>query len=143
MVELTLPFLGPDRTALQYPFGSLATHGASLAFGSDWPVSSPDPLELLHVAVNRTEPGTAAAGQVFLPEERLTIDQSLQAYTMGSAYVNHLDAESGSIEAGKLADLVVLDRDLTAADSGGLLGGAVQLTLVSGEKVFEAAQTGG
>jgi len=143
MVELTLPFLGPDRTALQYPFGSLATHGASLAFGSDWPVSSPDPLELLHVAVNRTEPGTAAAGQVFLPEERLTLDQSLQAYTMGSAYVNHLDAESGSIEAGKLADLVVLDRDLTAADSGGLLGGAVQLTFVSGEKVFEAAQTGG
>jgi predicted amidohydrolase YtcJ len=62
---------------------------------------------------------------------------------MGSAYVNHLDAESGSIEAGKFADLVVLDRDLTAADSGGLLGGAVQLTFVSGEKVFEAAQTGG
>jgi hypothetical protein len=143
MVELTLPFLGPDRTALQYPFGSLATHGSSLAFGSDWPVSSPNPLELLHVAVNRTEPGAAAGGQVLLPEERLTLDQSLQAYTMGSAYVNHLDADSGSIEAGKFADLVVLDRDLTAAGSGDLLGGTVQLTFVAGEKVFEAAQTGG
>jgi predicted amidohydrolase YtcJ len=143
MVELTLPFLGPARAALQYPFGSLATHGASLAFGSDWPVSSPDPLELLHVAVNRTDPDAGAAGQVLLPEERLTLDQSLQAYTMGSAYVNHLDAESGSIEAGKLADLVVLDRDLTATGSGDLLGGTVQLTLVAGEKVFEAAQTGG
>jgi predicted amidohydrolase YtcJ len=143
MVELTLPFLGPDRTALQYPFGSLATHGAYLAFGSDWPVSSPDPLELLHVAVNRTEPGTAPAGQAFLPEERLTLDQSLQAYTMGSAYVNHLDPDTGSIEAGKFADLVVLDRDLAAAGSGDLLSGTVQLTLVAGEKVFEAAQTGG
>jgi hypothetical protein len=142
MVELTLPFLGPDRTALQYPFGSLATYGASLAFGSDWPVSSPDPLELLHVAVNRTEPGATGAAQVLVPEEQLTLDQSLHAYTMGSAYVNHLDAETGSIEVSKLADLVVLDRDLLAAGPSDLLGGAVQLTLVAGEKVFEAAQVG-
>jgi predicted amidohydrolase YtcJ len=142
MVELTRPFLGPYRAALQYPFRSLATHGASLAFGSDWPVSSPDPLELLHVAVNRTEPGATGAAQVLAPEERLTLDQSLHAYTMGSAYVNHLDTETGSIEVGKLADLVVLDRDLISAGPGDLLGGTVQLTLVAGEKVFEAAQVG-
>jgi predicted amidohydrolase YtcJ len=143
MVELTLPFLGPGRAAQQYPFASLARHGASLAFGSDWPVSSPDPLELLHVAVNRTEPGATADGGAFLPEERLSLDQSLHAYTMGSAYVNHLDTETGSIEVGKFADLVVLDRDLTAAGPGDLLGAAVQITLVAGEKVFGAAQTGG
>jgi predicted amidohydrolase YtcJ len=139
MVELTLPFLGPDRAALQYPFRSLARQGASLAFGSDWPVSSPDPLELLHVAVHRTEPGTTEAGQVLMPEERLTLAQSLHAYTMGSAYVNHLENETGSIEVGKFADLVVLDRDLTAAGPGDLLGGQMQLTFVAGEKVFEAA----
>jgi hypothetical protein len=61
---------------------------------------------------------------------------------MGSAYVNHLDTETGSIEVGKLADLVVLDRDLISAGPGDLLGGTVQLTLVAGEKVFEAAQVG-
>jgi predicted amidohydrolase YtcJ len=143
MVELTLPFLGPGRAALQYPFASLLRQGASLAFGSDWPVSSPDPLELLHVAVNRTEPGTTAGGQVLMSEERLTLDQSLHAYTMGSAYVNHLDTETGSIEVGKFADLVVVDRDLITAGPDDLLSGAVQLTFVAGEKVFEAAQTGG
>ena len=144
MVELTLPFLGAARAALQYPFGSLAKQGTTLAFGSDWPVSSPDPLELLHVAVNRTEPQTTAdAAEVFLPEERLTLRQAMHAYTMGSAYVNHIDADTGSIEVGKFADLVVLDRDLTAAGQGDLLGGKVQLTLVAGEKVYEAAHTGG
>jgi predicted amidohydrolase YtcJ len=61
---------------------------------------------------------------------------------MGSAYVNHLDTETGSIEVGKLADLVVLDRDLLAAGPSDLLGGTVQLTLVAGEKVFEATQVG-
>jgi predicted amidohydrolase YtcJ len=142
MVELTLPFLGPARAAQQYPFASLVSRGASLAFGSDWPVSSPDPLELLHVAVNRTDPATAG-GEAFLPEERLTLDQSLHAYTMGSAYVNHLDTETGSIEVGKFADLVVLDRDLIVAGPGDLLSGNVQLTFVAGEKVFEAAQVGG
>src|SRR5262245_57600208 len=143
MVELTLPFIGPDRAALQYPFRSLAGQGASLAFGSDWPVSSPDPLELLYVAVNRTDPATTGTGQVLLPEQRLTLDQSLHAYTMGSAYVNHLDAETGSIEVGKLADLVVLDQDIAAPAPGDLRSAQVQLTFVAGEKVFEAAQTGG
>ena len=143
MVELTLPFLGPGRAAQQYPFASLVSRGASLAFGSDWPVSSPDPLELLHVAVNRTEPGATAPSEVLLPEERLTLAQSLHAYTMGSAYVNHLDTETGSIEVGKFADLVVLDRDLIAAGPSDLLGGRVRLTFVAGEKVFEAAQVGG
>jgi predicted amidohydrolase YtcJ len=62
---------------------------------------------------------------------------------MGSAYVNHLDTETGSIEVGKFADLVVLDRDLMVAGPGDLLSGNVQLTFVAGEKVFEAAQVGG
>jgi predicted amidohydrolase YtcJ len=139
MVDLTIPFLG-SRAARQYPFGSLAAHGARLAFGSDWPVSSPDPLQLLYVAVTRTEPHAGAAGEVFVPAERLSLEQALHAVTMGSAYVSHLDAETGSIEVGKFADLVVVDGDLTT-DPSVLLDSQVQLTLVAGEKVFEAASS--
>ena len=107
MTELTLPFLGPVRAAWQYPFGSLARSGAQLCMGSDWPVSSPDPLWQMHVAVNRTVPpgypyAPAGAGSsVFLPPERITLPDAIAAFTIGSAYVNHADHVSGSIEAGR------------------------------------------
>lgn len=84
--ELTIPFLGPDRAARQYPFGALLRSGARLAAGSDWPVSSPDPLQGVHVAVNRVEPG--GTGPVFLPDERRRLTDALTACTAGSAYVN-------------------------------------------------------
>jgi predicted amidohydrolase YtcJ len=115
MDELTIPFLGEERSAWQYPFGSLSRAGATIAAGSDWSVSSPDPMLGIHVAVNRVEPGLSAeqfaAAKVFYPSERLELGQAIAAYTAGTAYVNHLDAVSGSIEVGKYADLVVLDRD--------------------------------
>ena len=107
MVDLTIPFLGPERTAWQYPFGDLVRSGARLAAGSDWPVSSPDPLAAVHVAVNRKAPGDADA---FLPEQALDLATALAAYTSGSAWLNHED-ETGRIEVGALADLAVLDRD--------------------------------
>ncbi|WP_309054665.1 amidohydrolase, partial [Streptomyces sp.] len=110
MDELTIPFLGPERAAWQYPFGGLLRAGATLAAGSDWPVSSPDPLEGLHVAVNRRAPGTKDE-RVFLPEQRLDLTTALAAYTAGSAHVNGHD-DAGSLRAGNLADLVVLDRDI-------------------------------
>ncbi len=117
MTELTLPFLGPERSVWQYPFGSLARSGAPLAIGSDWPVSSPNPLWLLHVAVNRMAPWDTSAepdprsGEPFLPAERLDLPTALAAATAGSARVNHFD-DSGSIQAGYRADLTVLDRNL-------------------------------
>ncbi len=145
MSELTIPFLGEERSGWQYPFGSLVRDGAQLAFGSDWPVSSPNPLWGLHVAVNRTEPrGYPYAGsddrteEPFLPEERIDLATGIRAYTMGSAYVNHLDDVCGSIEVGKLADLVVLDRDLFAEGEDGIADARALLTLVEGEKVYEA-----
>ncbi len=135
MDELTIPFLGPERAAWQYPFGALLRSGARLAAGSDWPVSSPDPLQGIHVAVNRVEPG--GTGPVFLPGERLGLAEALTAYTAGSAYVNHLD-DSGRVAVGALADLVVLDRDPFAGPPEEIAQTAVALTYVGGERVYAA-----
>ncbi|MFF8726716.1 amidohydrolase [Streptomyces sp. NPDC015171] len=135
MDELTIPFLGPERTARQYPFGALLRSGARLAAGSDWPVSSPDPLQGVHVAVNRVEPG--GSGPVFLPGERLGLAEALTAYTAGSAYVNHLD-DAGRVAAGALADLVVLDRDPFDGPPEAIAEARVALTYVGGERVYAA-----
>ncbi len=136
MVDLTLPFLGPVRSAWQYPFGSLLRAGARLAFGSDWTVSTANPLLELEVAVNRVDPDHRSADP-FYPAECLTLEQGLRAFTQGSAYVNHLDHVTGTLEVGKLADLVVLDRDVLAPDAGPIGEAKVALTLVEGEVVFE------
>jgi predicted amidohydrolase YtcJ len=146
MVELTIPFLGEERAAWQYPFGSLVRSGATLAFGSDWSVSSPDPLKEMHVAVNRrvrpeeveyTGGDRRAVEEVFLPEERIDLETAIAAFTIGSAFVNHLDDETGSIEVGKLADLTVVDRDLFAHPADELSLARVHATFVEGAVVFE------
>ncbi|GAA3376869.1 amidohydrolase [Streptomyces sannanensis] len=136
MDELTIPFLGPERTAWQYPFGSLLRAGATLAAGSDWPVSSPDPLAGLHVAVNRMEP-EATDGRVFLPEQRLDLTTALAAYTAGTAHVNGLD-DAGSLQPGNLADLVVLDRDIFTAPPEEIAEARVLQTYVGGALVHSA-----
>ncbi|WP_326783980.1 amidohydrolase [Streptomyces sp. NBC_00151] len=135
MDELTIPFLGSERASWQYPFGSLLRSGARLAAGSDWPVSSPDPLQGIHVAVNRVSPDEP--GPVFLPAERIDLAAALTAYTAGTAYVNHLD-DTGSVRAGALADLVVLDRDPFAGPPEALKETGVALTYVGGERVYTA-----
>ncbi|MET7572792.1 amidohydrolase [Streptomyces sp. NPDC005492] len=137
MDELTIPFLGPQRALWQYPFGALLRSGATLAAGSDWPVSSPDPLQGIHVAVNRVEPGSA--GPVFLPGERLGLAEAITAYTAGSAYANHLD-DTGRVAAGALADLVVLDRDPFANPPEEIAETRVALTYVGGVGVYAAQE---
>jgi hypothetical protein len=150
MVELTLPFLGAERSTMQYPIGSLMSRGVSVAFGSDWPVSSPDPLSEMHVAVRRqAPPGTRFGGDAgdagptapFLPDERIGLADALRAFTLGSAFVNHLEDDTGSVEVGKLADLAVIDRNLFEIDylDGGIAGAHVTMTMVGGEMVFERA----
>jgi len=136
MDVLTVPFLGPERSGWQYPFGSLLRAGARLAFGSDWAVSTPDPLQQIEVAVRRVAMAQRDA-PVFLPEERITLQEAVRAFTLGAAYVNGIDAETGSITVGKAADLVVLDRDLFAPEV--MPGDArVALTLIEGQPVYEA-----
>ncbi|MFB8117546.1 amidohydrolase [Streptomyces sp. NPDC055962] len=132
MDELTIPFLGDERAALQYPFAALLRSGATVAAGSDWPVSSADPLEGIHTAVNRVAPG--GDGPVFLPDQRISLTEALTAYTAGSAYVNHLD-DTGGIRAGALADLVVLDRDPYAAPAEEIAATRVLATYVGGRRV--------
>jgi hypothetical protein len=145
MLNLTIPFLGPERSGWQYPFGSLARAGATLAFGSDWSVSSPNPLEEMHVAVNRIgfpdqtyAPNSETTDDPFLPDEAVDLPTAIEAFTRGSAFVNHLDDVTGSIESRKLADLVVLDRDLFAHPVTELYAAKVELTLIEGERVYAA-----
>lgn len=145
MDELTIPFLGSERAALQYPFGDLLRAGARLVAGSDWSVSSPNPLWGIHVAVNRAVPDEApnASGEQrpcepFYPEQALTLAQALTAYTAGSAWVNHLDEVTGTVEAGKYADLVVLDRDPFARPALEIADTRVLRTYVEGRLVFAA-----
>jgi predicted amidohydrolase YtcJ len=141
MTELTLPFLGEERSVWQYPFGSLVRCGASLAFGSDWPVSSPNPLWLLHVAVNRTAPWDTSeepdprSREPFLPAEGLDLPTALAAATAGSARVNHFD-DSGTIQAGYRADLAVLDRNLFDHPVAEIGQARVDLTMAGGRIVY-------
>jgi hypothetical protein len=138
MDELTIPFLGPDRSRRQYPFGELHAAGVPLAMGSDWPVSSADPLAAIHVAVTRVAPTALRQGETrppFLPEQCLDVLTALRAYTSGSADASRLDG-AGRIRVGARADLAVIDRDLLA-DPESIDGAAVDLTLVDGDVVFE------
>jgi predicted amidohydrolase YtcJ len=135
---LTIPFLGDERSEWQYPFRSLRAAGAVLAMGSDWSVSSPNPIWEMHLAVERKAPVRYAGDRpVFLPEERLDLIDALAGFTNGSAYVNHLDGDTGTIEVSKFADLAVLDRDLFDRGAGQIEEVRVVGTFVGGVPVFE------
>jgi predicted amidohydrolase YtcJ len=146
MLHLTIPFLGPERARWQYPFGSLVRSGARVAMGSDWAVSSPNPLWEMHVAVNRTSPPAYEYGQgplePFLPQERLDLPTAIEGFTINSAYVNHLDDVTGSIEVGKRADLIILDRNPFEHPMDRIADATVVRTLVDGERVFDVGDLG-
>lgn len=108
------PLLGPERAGRQYPLASLLKSGAVLAGGSDWSVSTANPLEAIEVALTRRAPGTRLPG--WLPEQRLSLHDALAAYTRNGAFLSHLERETGSVEVGKWADLVVLERNLFSVE---------------------------
>jgi len=132
--ELTLPILPPETHRWIYPIGSVLRSGGMVAFGSDWSVSSANPLEEMEVAVRRAD-WTDADAAPFIPEERIDLRDAIAAFTINSAYVNFQDDRTGSIEAGKLADLVVLDRNLFAIDPNRISEARVLLTLLGGKAV--------
>ncbi|MBY6062587.1 amidohydrolase [Microbacterium esteraromaticum] len=138
MVDLTLPFLGEARSSWQYPFGDLLRAGAALAAGSDWSVSTPDPMAAIHTAVNRRSAPSEWEGDypAFLPEQAIDLGTALQAYTAGSARVNSLP-ETGTIRVGMLADLALLDRDPFDGPLDEIGDTRVIGTWVEGKRVYE------
>jgi len=142
MEELTLPFVGPERAAWQYLIGSLARGGTRIAFGSDWPVSSADPLQEMHVAVNRVKserlgrPGEAECEDPFLPAEAITVDEAIGAFTSGVDWVNHTEHVAGTLAPGMRADVAVLDQDLYAIPPSQIGATSVAMTVTGGDVVF-------
>ena len=130
-----MPFLGRDRVELQYPFGSPAPFR-----GASWPAAATgrsrtaNPLEEIEVMVNRRNHLTPDA-PAFLPEERVSLEVALAAFTSGTAHVNH-DEDAGRLEPGMRADLAVLDRDIFALPEGTVADASVDLTVASGSVVF-------
>jgi predicted amidohydrolase YtcJ len=142
MDNLTIPFIG-ERWRWQYPFRSLRAAGAVLAMGSDWSVSTPNPLLEMELAVERVADESRGLREPLLPGERLDLIDALAAFTAGSAYVNHLDTETGTLEVGKAADLAVLDRDLFDRGAGAIGEARVVGTFVEGVPVYEDPGIGG
>ena len=138
MDELTIPRLGPERSGWQYPFGSLLAAGATLAMGSDWAVSTPDPLLQMEVAVTRIERRAPWRTTAVPPRRAARPDGRPRRVHDGTALVNHLESEVGSIEVGKAADLVVLDRDLFDRGAGAIGETRVVATFIDGIAVHEA-----
>ncbi|MEO8198655.1 MAG: amidohydrolase [Thermoanaerobaculia bacterium] len=133
--DLTEPFLGPERSRWLYPIASVAKSGAVLAAGSDWSVSSMNPLEAIEVAITRCDPELTACDKPWIPEERVDLATMLAAYTIGGAYAGFEERDSGSLESGKLADLIVLDRNLFTIPPGEISDSTVLLTLFEGRTV--------
>jgi predicted amidohydrolase YtcJ len=125
-----------ERGRLAYAFASLANSGARLIFGSDTPIESFDPWKAIYTAVERKVLVNPKADS-FYPEERITINQAIQAYTSGSSWAVGEELSLGSLEIGKQADLIMLDQDIFSESSEVLLSTKVLLTLLSGKVVYQ------
>ncbi len=137
IVDLSWPILGPERSRWLYPIHSVAKTGAVLSFGSDWSVSSANPLDAIQVAVTRQ--GIALPRRApMVAEEAIDLDTALAAYTIGSAFANALEKDTGSIEVGKAGDLAVIDANLFAVPPSEIAKHKVVMTLLDGRVVFEA-----
>ncbi len=129
--------VGENRLPYCWAFRSLLDNGATLALSTDFPVVEIDPLHEVYAAVTRQLfDGTPEEGWV--PEQRITLAEALKAYTYGSAYCEGMEDELGTLEAGKLADVIVFDRDLFAVPSSELLEAQVELTVMDGKVIYEA-----
>jgi predicted amidohydrolase YtcJ len=140
--NVQVPFLGQTRADLEYPIKSFFDAGANVASSSDFPVTPwPNPMISMQAGVMRWLPesvfgGSPAPGDVLWPEERCTIQQMIHSYTMGPAYANFLEKVTGSLEVGKSADLVVVDKDLTSIPPEDIGGTTVLMTMFRGDTVF-------
>ncbi len=128
---------GPDRASRAWAWKSIADAGGRLAFGSDWPVVTLNPWEGVQTAVTRqTTEGQPEAG--FVPEQRLTLAQVIHGYTLGAAFAGRREKTEGSLEAGKLADLIILSQNIFDMDAHKIGATKVVTTIVGGRVVYQA-----
>jgi predicted amidohydrolase YtcJ len=135
IMELNLPVLGEERVQGMYPIASVARAGGRIVGGSDWNVSSANPLDAIETAVRRQD-AFAENGPALNEGERVSLEQMIDAYTINAAWLMHHEQQTGSIEVGKRADLVVLDRDVFAVPAAQINEAQVVETLLDGETVW-------
>jgi len=138
ITELTEPKLGPERSRWLYPIESVIASGGEYAFGSDWSVSSLNPLDGIEVAVTRCEPEKTRPA--WIPEEKISLPDAIAGYTIRAAYLDFSEKDTGSIEVGKAADLIVLDRNLFEIPPSQIHEAKVLLTLLDGKEVYRATE---
>jgi hypothetical protein len=132
--DLTIPFIGEERSRWLYPIGSVHRSGGMIAFGSDWSVSTANPFDEIETAITRMG-SRGETSEPFLPQERIDLPLALAAFTINAAYVNTQEDETGSIEVGKYADLIVLDRNLFEISPQDISETSVLLTMIEGQVV--------
>jgi predicted amidohydrolase YtcJ len=128
--------LGPRRLAGAYAWQTVLRSGARLAFGSDFPVESPNPFPGLAAAISRQDMEGRPPGG-WIPSERLSFAQALDAFTRGAAYAGFAEQKIGSLDAGKWADFIIVDRDPAKVDARALARTQVLETWIAGKKVWE------
>jgi predicted amidohydrolase YtcJ len=134
--------IGPERASRAWPWRSILSGGATLAFGSDWPVVTLNPWSALEMLLTRETPeGTPAGG--WFPEQRLTLEQAIYGYTMGGAYAAKREKTEGSIEAGKLADVIIISQNLFKIAPKEISETKVLMTIVGGKTVYKDPSWGG
>ena len=128
---------GPDRVSRAWPWRSVESTGGKLAFGSDWPVVTISPWPGVQNALTRqTAEGEPAGGWV--PKERINIEDAVRGYTLGAAFAGRREKTEGSLETGKLADLIILSKDLFTIEPPDILNEEVLVTMVGGKVVYES-----
>ena len=135
--NIQVPYLGQKRADEEYPMKSFFDEGVVAASSSDYPVTIPcNPLEAIQFGITRSEFNTTDSSEVLWPEERVTLEQMIRSFTINGAYANFLEKETGSIEVGKKADLIVLDKNLFEIPVTDIYKAKVLMTLFEGKDVF-------
>ena len=137
LLKVWLPKAGPERAQRGFAWHSVSEAGGVLAFGSDWPIVTLNPWPGMQNALTRqTKEGDPPDG--FLPRERIRLEDAIRAYTLGAAFAGHREKTEGSVESGKLADLIVLSQDLFKIEPDKVANTEVLLTMVGGKTVYQA-----
>jgi predicted amidohydrolase YtcJ len=129
--------VGPERAQRAWSWHSVANSGGTLAFGSDWPIVTLNPWPGVQNALTRqTTEGNPPGG--FVPKERISLEDAIRAYTLGAAFAGHREKTEGSLEAGKLADLIILAQDLFRVEPTEIGKTEVLLTMVGGKVAYQS-----